>query len=70
MNYNFVQYDGEQRQQQQIQLRDHDDAWRFANQLFDGCPAAAQVRQLTFANNKTTIRVVSKEQMLYKIESV
>jgi hypothetical protein len=70
MNYNFIQYDGEQRQQRQIQLRDNDEAWRFANQLFDGAPQAAQLRQLTFANGKTTIRITSKEEMLYKIQSV
>lgn len=70
MNYNFVQYDGDQKQLQQIQLHDHDDAWHFANQLFEGSPDAIQVRQLTFGNNKTTIRIVSREHMLYKIQSV
>jgi hypothetical protein len=68
--YSFIQYEGEQKKQSQINLNDHNDAWRFANQLFEGSPDAIQLRQLIFTNNKTTIRITSKEEMLYKIQSV
>ena len=68
--FNFIQFDGEQKKQSQIELKDNDEAWRFGNQLFDGSPEAAQVTYTEYANHKITVRVMSKHQMLYKIQSV
>lgn len=68
--FNFIQYNGDKKQQSQIQLKDNEDAWHFGLQLFHGSPDAAEVTAIEFANNKITVRVMSKKEMLYKIQSV
>jgi hypothetical protein len=68
--FNFIQYNGEVKSQTQIQLKDNEDAWHYGVQLFNGSPDAAEVTAIEFANNKITVRVMSKKEMLYKIQSI
>jgi hypothetical protein len=68
--YNFIQYNGDKKQQSLIQLKDNDDAWQYGVQLFNGSPDAAEVTATEYANDKITVRVLSKKEMLYKIQSV
>jgi hypothetical protein len=68
--YNFIQYNGEKQATTKIELPNNDAAWQFGLQLFNGSPDAAQVTATEYANDNITVRVMSKKEMLYKIQSV
>ena len=53
-----------------IEMESHDIAWRFAQQLLQQNSDAYQATYTEFANNKLVVRVMSKERILAKIESV